>query len=45
MSTPSLGGQHEYARIETRVVLSALWITTLIEFACVDFAGTGVEVG
>jgi glucan phosphoethanolaminetransferase (alkaline phosphatase superfamily) len=39
MSTPRLAVQQEDARIDTRVVLSALWIATLIVFAYVDIFG------
>ena len=39
MSTPRLARQQEDARIDTRVVLSALWIATLIVFAYVDIFG------
>jgi hypothetical protein len=39
MSTPRLAGQPEDARIDTRLVLSALWIAMLIVFAYVDIFG------
>ena len=39
MSTLRLARQQEDARIDTRVVLSALWIATLIVFAYVDIFG------
>ena len=38
MSTLRLARQQEDARIDTRVVLSALWIATLIVFAYVVIA-------
>jgi hypothetical protein len=39
MNTPRLAGQREDARIDTRLVLSALWIAMLVVFAYVDIFG------
>ena len=40
MSTSQTAGQHGDAKIDARVVLSALWISTLIVFAYVDIFGS-----
>ncbi len=39
MTTPQIAGQYEDAKIDVRMVLSALWIAMLIVFAYVDIFG------